>query len=229
LAARQPLEVGLVLAIAAAGGLIAWNALGVQTAKHPAPLFARGNLPADAPIPPTRPAAIEATPPVAAPKPVPREAAASPDRIGDLIRGGEAKPPAAAPPPRPAPTLAAKPSPVSAPPAPPPARESIGDLIRNDAKPVPVPAAAPRDAITDLLKGENPVPPGLVGSSQLVASGQRALAKLGYGPLKADGVMGPGTRQAVERFERDRKLPVTGEFSGRTARELTSQSGISVN
>jgi peptidoglycan hydrolase-like protein with peptidoglycan-binding domain len=40
--------------------------------------------------------------------------------------------------------------------------------------------------------------------------------------------MGPGTRQAIERFERDRRLPVTGEFTPRTVRELTAASGISV-
>jgi peptidoglycan hydrolase-like protein with peptidoglycan-binding domain len=64
--------------------------------------------------------------------------------------------------------------------------------------------------------------------TRIVTSGQKALSKLGYGPLTADGVMGQTTRQAVERFERDRRLPVTGEISGRTARELAAQAGIPV-
>ena len=64
--------------------------------------------------------------------------------------------------------------------------------------------------------------------TRTIAAGQRALVKLGYGPMKADGVMGPGTRQSIERFERERQLPVTGEFSGRTARELSALSGIPV-
>jgi hypothetical protein len=220
LAARQPLECALALTIAGAGGFIAWNALGAQTGKHPAPLFARSNLPNDAPLPPTRPLA-EAVPTVTVPKPVTREPA--PDRIGEAIRGADAKarPPEAPARPMPAAAAPAKPAPVAAAP-----RDPIGDLIRSDAKPAsPVP---PRDAIAELLKGENPVPPALVGSSTTVAAGQRALLKLGYGPLKADGMMGPGTRQAIERFERDRKLPVTGEVSGRTARELAAQSGIPV-
>jgi hypothetical protein len=242
LAARQPLECALALTIAGAGGFIAWNALGAQTGKHPAPLFARSNLPNDAPLPPTRPLA-EAVPTVTVPKPVTREPAPdrigeairgadakakppeapAPDRIGEAIRGADAKakPPEAPARPMPAAAPPAKPAPVAAAP-----RDPIGDLIRSDAKPAsPVP---PRDAIAELLKGENPVPPGLVGSSTTVAAGQRALLKLGYGPLKADGMMGPGTRQAIERFERDRKLPVTGEVSGRTARELAAQSGIPV-
>jgi peptidoglycan hydrolase-like protein with peptidoglycan-binding domain len=61
-----------------------------------------------------------------------------------------------------------------------------------------------------------------------VAAGQRALAKLGYGTMKVDGIMGPETRQALDRFERERRLPATGEFSHRTARELSTLSGIPV-
>ena len=61
-----------------------------------------------------------------------------------------------------------------------------------------------------------------------VAAVQRALTKLGYGPLKTDGVMGTGTRQAIERFERDRRLTPTGELGPRTVRELSALSGIRV-
>jgi peptidoglycan hydrolase-like protein with peptidoglycan-binding domain len=54
------------------------------------------------------------------------------------------------------------------------------------------------------------------------------LNKLGYGPLKTDGVIGEGTRQALERFERDRRLPVTRELSSRTLRELSAQADLSL-
>jgi peptidoglycan hydrolase-like protein with peptidoglycan-binding domain len=40
--------------------------------------------------------------------------------------------------------------------------------------------------------------------------------------------MGPTTRQAIERFERERKIPVTGELGARTVRELAAQSGLPV-
>ncbi len=63
---------------------------------------------------------------------------------------------------------------------------------------------------------------------KLVSSAQRALTKLGYGPLKSDGLMGVGTRQAIEKFERDRRLPVTGELNPKTIRELAAQSGALV-
>lgn len=243
LAARHPVEIAIALALGGGGGMIAWNALAVQSSRHPAPLF--GEFKPDKPVvkaPPPRPST---DPVVTAPRPVTREAPAR-DPIGDLIRQGEvqraAKPVEAArpmdPPPRPAPSPPPKPPQAS--------RDPIGDLIRADnpaapatsvaaapasAPPAPASAPVPADPLADLLRGENPVPPGFVGhaeSSALVAAGQRALAKLGFGPLKADGLMGPSTRQAIERFERERKLPVTGEFGPRTARELAAQSKLPV-
>nr|WP_255616509.1 peptidoglycan-binding domain-containing protein [Microvirga puerhi] len=77
------------------------------------------------------------------------------------------------------------------------------------------------------MGGPVPVPPASVGKPEAdpVLLGQRALAKLGYN-VKPDGLMGSETRQALERFERDRHLPVTGEFGGRTLRELTSLAGL---
>jgi peptidoglycan hydrolase-like protein with peptidoglycan-binding domain len=87
-----------------------------------------------------------------------------------------------------------------------------------------------RDAIGDLIRTGEPGtrPPANVGEPGRVAAAQRALIKLGYGPLKADGVMGAGTRQALERFEKDRRLPVTGELAARTVRDLAAQSGIGI-
>ena len=63
---------------------------------------------------------------------------------------------------------------------------------------------------------------------RLVAAAQRALAKLDYLSSKPDGVLGPATRQAIERFEREHRLPVTGDLGPRTARELAATSGIPV-
>lgn len=93
----------------------------------------------------------------------------------------------------------------------------------------PVPKANPT-SIGDLIRAE------ATGSTEIgrneghtVAAAQRALSKLGYGPIKADGVLGPGTRQAIERFERDRRLPVTGELGPRTVRELVARSGLVID
>jgi peptidoglycan hydrolase-like protein with peptidoglycan-binding domain len=58
-----------------------------------------------------------------------------------------------------------------------------------------------------------------------VLAAQRQLNKLGYGPVKPDGLFGLGTRQAIEKFERDRKLPVTGDLNARTSRDLAAAAG----
>jgi peptidoglycan hydrolase-like protein with peptidoglycan-binding domain len=57
---------------------------------------------------------------------------------------------------------------------------------------------------------------------------QRALNKVGYGPLQEDGIMGAGTRTAIERFQKDHDLAVSGEPQGRMLRALASLSGITV-
>ena len=60
-----------------------------------------------------------------------------------------------------------------------------------------------------------------------IVAAQKALMKLGY-VVKADGIMGAGTRKAIEIFEQSRKLPVTGDLSARVMRELSALSGVAV-
>lgn len=66
---------------------------------------------------------------------------------------------------------------------------------------------------------------GVLNSTRQVIAIQRALSEYGYGPLKLTGVYDPDTRVAIERFERDRKLPVTGQMSERVTRELVALIG----
>ena len=54
---------------------------------------------------------------------------------------------------------------------------------------------------------------------------QRALAEAGYGQIKPTGAYGPDTRAAIEKFERERKLPITGQISDRLVRELAALTG----
>ncbi len=62
----------------------------------------------------------------------------------------------------------------------------------------------------------------LITSEELVTrTAQKAMTRLGYGPLKVDGVAGPGTRRAVEAFQRANTLPVTGELDAPTLQRLT--------
>ncbi len=89
-------------------------------------------------------------------------------------------------------------------------------------------SAAPRDPIAQLLKSPAPAPtPVPAESSKTVLAAQRALMKLGY-VVKPDGVMRPATRQALEQFERDHKLPAHGTLSPKVLHELSAESGITV-
>jgi hypothetical protein len=54
---------------------------------------------------------------------------------------------------------------------------------------------------------------------------QRALTDYGYGQLKANGTIGADTQAAIQRFERERKMPITGQMSDRLVRELGLATG----
>lgn len=73
--------------------------------------------------------------------------------------------------------------------------------------------AGRNDAIADLI------------STRRVIALQRALAQYGYGQIKPTGVVDTETRAAIEKFERERRLPITGQPSERVARELSGLTG----
>lgn len=60
----------------------------------------------------------------------------------------------------------------------------------------------------------------LIGPSPRVAAVQRALSDYGYGQVQPSGILDDPTMAAIEKFERERRLPVTGEVSERLMREL---------
>jgi peptidoglycan hydrolase-like protein with peptidoglycan-binding domain len=70
----------------------------------------------------------------------------------------------------------------------------------------------------------DPVAETLAPSKRVIAV-QRALAEYGYGQLKPTGLIDRETRLAIEKFERERKLPITGQASDRIARELAALTG----
>jgi peptidoglycan hydrolase-like protein with peptidoglycan-binding domain len=65
----------------------------------------------------------------------------------------------------------------------------------------------------------------LIAPSKRVQAIQRALADFGYGQIKPTGVYDPDTRAAIEKFERDRRGPVSGQISERFVRELAAMTG----
>jgi hypothetical protein len=92
-------------------------------------------------------------------------------------------------------------------------------------------AAAPEagrgDAIAALLRANNAAQAG-GEANRTVLGAQRALVKLGF-VLKPDGVMGGTTRQAIERFERDRNLPVRGDLTPKIIKMLAAESGVAID
>ncbi|WP_036292877.1 peptidoglycan-binding protein [Methylosinus sp. PW1] len=97
----------------------------------------------------------------------------------------------------------------------------------------PKPAAKPdpargekRDAIGALLGNKDA--PKASEADKNVQAAQRALAKLGYA-LHADGKMGGATKQAIEKYERDNHLPVTGEVTQKLLRKLQGQASVAAH
>jgi peptidoglycan hydrolase-like protein with peptidoglycan-binding domain len=65
----------------------------------------------------------------------------------------------------------------------------------------------------------------LIAPSDRVLAIQRALADFGYGQIKPTGVYDPEMKAAIEKFERDHRLPVTGLISDQFVRELAAMTG----
>ena len=101
-----------------------------------------------------------------------------------------------------------------------PAGEPSEDLLRAiKSAPLKQEAAAPKP-----LARPDPIA-DLIAPSPRVTAVQRALNDFGYGPVKATGQYGAETITAIQKFERDRKLPVTGQISPRLLRELSALTG----
>ncbi len=79
---------------------------------------------------------------------------------------------------------------------------------------VPTPAPAHNDRIAVMI-----------APSKRVLAIQRALADFGYGQIKPTGAYDQETRGAIEKFQRDRRLPVDGRISDRFVRELAAMTG----
>lgn len=92
-------------------------------------------------------------------------------------------------------------------------RSSIRSRPAAQRPPVPIPEARP-DPIAELI----------APSKQVIAV-QRALSEFGYGQIKPTGIIDPQTQSAIQKFERERRLPVTGQLSHRVVRELASITG----
>ena len=105
------------------------------------------------------------------------------------------------------------------------------DLVAVPAKPAaPQPAAtiARSPAAVPVSSRSDPLAE-LIVASRRVAAVQRALTEYGYGQLKPTGNVGSDTSAAIQKFERDRKMPVTGQMSDRLVRELATVTGRAID
>jgi Putative peptidoglycan binding domain len=180
--AQRPIESFGAAVFAALMTGVLLNALALQNARHPSPLFGT-------------PIRLTQSPPIDAPKPVPRPVA---------LTASPSVPPPVAIPTRPV-ALPQEAEPHSA-----KASDPIGQIIRN----------------TSQNSASAPSAPSAIDATRILLV-QKALVKLGY-VLRADGVIGATTRQAIEKFERERGWPAHGELTPRVVREIAARSGLPI-
>ncbi len=94
-----------------------------------------------------------------------------------------------------------------------PARQAVG--VRITSQPV---TAHRNDPIAELISSTIPAP------SRVIAV-QRVLSEFGYGQIRPSGIVDEQTSAAIEKFESDHKLPVTGRLSVRLLSELGAMTG----
>ena len=188
-----------LLALAAICAILA-NALFLQAGRHPSPMFGSVvTLPA---------------PQVAVVNPLPR-----PRPVELAARPVDAEPPEI----RPVEVRGADPKHVEIRSADPRGDSKNPDPLANlVVKSTGAPTAAP----ANVTRPPAPIPATAQSAgARRVASVQRALTQYGYGQLKPTGAVGSDTQAAISKFERDRKLPVTGQMSDRLVKELTVMIG----
>ncbi len=98
---------------------------------------------------------------------------------------------------------------------------------------VPSPVRAKGDdPIAKLLKASAEKTSDKAGTpregTKTVLATQHALLKLGF-VVKPSGTFGPGTKGAIEAFERDQHLPVKGEMSRSVLKKISAESGVAID
>jgi Putative peptidoglycan binding domain len=110
----------------------------------------------------------------------------------------------------------------------PKAQDPLANLVKATTTPLTsTPMAAPPPPPVNIARPSAPIPPAPIplAGTRRVAAVQRALTEYGYGQLKPTGTIGPDTQAAIQKFERERKLPLTGQMSDRLVRELAAVIG----
>ena len=107
------------------------------------------------------------------------------------------------------------------------ANDPLANIIKATASSplssTPMTSAPP---VGNVVRPPAPIPaPVQITGSRRVAAVQRALSENGYGQLRATGTIGADTQAAIQKFERERHMVVTGQVSDRLVKELTVVTG----
>jgi putative peptidoglycan binding protein len=120
-------------------------------------------------------------------------------------------------------TRPAEPSPSETRNAEPKVADPLASLARSGSAPPGATASITRPSAT--VAAASHTENSAAAAARRVAAVQRALTEYGYGQLKPTGTAGSDTQAAIQKFEREHKIPVTGQVSDRLVRELTTVTG----
>jgi len=187
-----------VLALAAIVAIVV-NALFLQAGPHPSPMF--GSI-VTMPVPVQAPAS-----PLPRPRPV------------EATRSELAPPEPKVPEPRAVEIKAAEPKAADLRGA-----DPLTNLVKATSTAPIATSSIPRPpaAIPVSSRSDGALNPG---GSRRVAAVQRALTEYGYGQLKPTGTIGSDTQAAIVKFERERRIPATGQMNERLVHELSAMIG----
>jgi Putative peptidoglycan binding domain len=110
-------------------------------------------------------------------------------------------------------------------PAEPKPADPLTNLVKATSAAPAAPSNIPRPPAPIPVSSRNETSANPAPGLRRVAAVQRALTEYGYGQLKPTGTIGSETQAAIQKFERERKIPVTGQMSDRLVRELTAVIG----
>nr|WP_233285742.1 peptidoglycan-binding domain-containing protein [Bradyrhizobium acaciae] len=206
-----------VLALSAVVAILI-NALFLQAGRHPSPMF--GGSVVTLPPPP----AVAAASPMPRPRPAEAAVRSAEPAAMETTRTVDVKPVET----RPAETRSVEakpePKPVEAKPV-----DPMANLVLKSTAAPPAAASSPAAAPSSVIRPPAPIPTAhLSPAGKRIAAVQRTLTEYGYGQLKPTGTIGADTQHAIAKFERARKLPVTGQMSDRLVRELGTMIGHSI-
>jgi hypothetical protein len=117
----------------------------------------------------------------------------------------------------------AHPAPFFANPLPPPAAPESRPRVAEPSAP-PRSADATHAPQNVVLRRNDPIAE-LIGPSPRIMAVQRVLSDYGYGQIKPSGMLDQPTSAAIERYEREHKLPITGRVSDRLVSGLAAMIG----